>query len=272
MKYLLIYAVAALLLIAGFAKHYYILVAIALLIVLPLIRGHVRMLRDLKRAEFIRSYVFPRGLFDKLGERRPELQVKDMSLVTKGLRQYFLVYLASRRNYVSMPSQVVDDLWHEFILHTKSYEQFCKQAFGHFFHHTPAAALSAAQSSGNAGLRRCWWYACKDENINPRKPLRLPLLFALDSKLKIAGGFAYAANCDGLRESGRTHIYCGGDFSDSSFDGSTSGFGDSDSSGSHGAHGCGGGHGGDSGDSGGDGGGGDGGSGCGGGGCGGGGD
>ncbi len=66
MKYLFIYTVALALLIAGFAKHYYILVAIALLIVLPSIPGHVRKLRDLKRAEFIRGYVFPRGLFDKL--------------------------------------------------------------------------------------------------------------------------------------------------------------------------------------------------------------
>jgi hypothetical protein len=220
----------------------------------------VLRLRDLQRAQFIRSFSFPPGLFDKLAQRRPELARKDMSLVARGLRQYFLAYLMSGRKFVSMPSQVADDLWHEFILYTKNYQQFCNKAFGEFFHHTPAAVLSRAQASSNEGLRRTWWHACKEENINPRKPARLPLLFALDAKLAIAGGFFYAADCAALRADGRGDVYCGGDFGDSSFGGSTDGFGD----GSHGSHGDSGGDGG--GDSGGDGGGG-----CGGGGCGGGG-
>ena len=32
----------------------------------------------------------------------------------------------------------------------------------------------------NDGLRRTWYWACKEESIDPRKPSRLPLLFALD--------------------------------------------------------------------------------------------
>jgi hypothetical protein len=54
---------------------------------------------------------------------------------------------------------VADDLWHEFILYTKNYEQFCRKAFGRFLHHTPAAVLSKGQQ-GNAGIRRTWFYAC----------------------------------------------------------------------------------------------------------------
>ena len=38
----------------------------------------------------------------------------------------------------------------------------------------------------NEGLRRTWWWGCQDENITAAKPARLPLLFALDSKLGIA--------------------------------------------------------------------------------------
>jgi len=95
----------------------------------------------------------------------------------------------------------------------------------------------------------------------------LPLLFALDAKLSIANGFIYHTDCEALRRSGigGNSPYCGGDFADSSIDGSSAGFGDAGSDGSHGGHGGdGGGHGG------GDGGGGDSGGGCGGG-CGGGG-
>jgi hypothetical protein len=116
----------------------------------------------------------------------------------------------------------------------------------------------------NEGLRRVWWYCCKYENIDPVHPTRLPLLFALDTKLNIPGGFVYHPQCEALRRDGVAGTaHCGGDFSDSSIDGSSAGFGDAGSDGS--------GHGGSSGGGGGGGGGGDGGGGCGGGGCGGGG-
>jgi hypothetical protein len=213
----------------------------------------------LRRESFIRSADLPRGLFENLRKHHPHLTLKDCQLVASGLRQFFLAYLKSGRQYVSMPSQVVDDLWHEFILNTRSYELFCRNAFGRFMHHTPAVALDSGKQS-NTGLRRVWWHACKNDQINPRKPSRLPLLFALDTKLNIANGFHYAADCAGLRRrqgdgGALTVVYCGGDFGSTSFDGGTDGFGDS-----HGGHG-------DSGGSSGDSGGGDGG-GCGGGGCG----
>lgn len=212
----------------------------------------------LRRAEFIRTFRWPPGLLARLQKHHPGFERKDSALVSRGLRQFFLAYLMSGKRYVSMPSQVADDLWHEFILYTREYDAFCRHAFGGFLHHTPAVVLSEHRRS-NEGLRRVWWYCCKYENIDPVKPTRLPLLFALDSKFKIAEGFVYHPDCEELRKNGSGTAYCGGDFSDSSVDGSSDGFGDGDA-----------GHGGGSG---GDGGGSDGGSGGdGGGGCGGGGD
>jgi hypothetical protein len=150
--------------------------------------------RAAARADFIRSYMFPAGLIDKLGKLRPELSLKDRQLVARALRQFFLVYLKSGKKHVAMPSQVVDDLWHEFILYTKHYEQFCKKAFGQMMHHTPAAVLGESRRN-NDGLRRTWWFACLEENINPRKATRLPLLFALDGKWNIENGFRYEPDC-----------------------------------------------------------------------------
>jgi hypothetical protein len=186
-------------------------------------------------------------LFEKLAARHPQLTLKDCQLVARGLRQFFLAYLKSGRKFVSMPSQVADDLWHEFILYTKNYQAFCKQAFGRFLHHTPAAVLGSQQQS-NAGLRRCWWHVCRDENINPSKPTRLPLLFALDTKLNIVNGFRYAADCEArgahrLAGAQGGIVYCGGDFGSAGFDGGTDGFGDAASGdgSSCGGGGCGGG-------------------------------
>ena len=173
--------------------------------------------RSLKRADYIRHALLPAGLFERLRRTHPGLSHKDCQLVGLGLRQFFLAHLKSGRQYVSMPSQVVDDLWHEFILHTKSYDAFCRQAFGQFLHHTPSAALKSGRKS-NTGLRRCWWFACREENINPRNATRLPLLFALDTKLRIAGGVG-----------------------DASGHGSDTGHSGSDADGGGGSDGCGGG-------------------------------
>jgi hypothetical protein len=233
--------------------------------------GVVRRWRRAARAEFIRSYRLPVGLYERLCKKRPSLSQKDCELVGHALRQFFLAHLKSGLAFVSMPSQVADELWHEFILYTRPYDAFCRRAFGRFLHHTPAVVLGDSRQS-NAGLRRVWWHACREENIHPGNPTRLPLLFALDAKLRIADGFRYAADCKGLRRrsgpgevetDGAAIVYCGGDFSDASVDGSIAGFGESGSGAGETGHGGEGGHGGDAGA--------DGGSGCGGGGCGGGG-
>ncbi len=65
------------------------------------------------QAEYIRTYMFPAGLFEKLRTKRPELAVKDCQLIAHALRQLFLAHLKSACKFVSMPSQVADDLWHE---------------------------------------------------------------------------------------------------------------------------------------------------------------
>ncbi|NJD23940.1 MAG: hypothetical protein FIB06_00895 [Betaproteobacteria bacterium] len=221
------------------------LLVVAVFVALLLVASWRRQ-RALRRLEFIRVFALPKGLFERLRKRRPGLSHKDCELVAHALRQFFLAYAMSGRRFVSMPSQVVDDLWHEFILYTRNYEYFCRLAFGGFLHHTPAVVL-ADDRQANTGLRRCWWYACRQENINPRSPTRLPLLFAIDAKLAIADGFRYVPDCRSVRredDAAGGAVYCGGDFGSASVDGSTDGFGDSagasgDSGG--GADGCGGG-------------------------------
>ena len=185
--------------------------------------------------------MFPPGVFEKFAKARPGLEVKDQQLVARALRQFFLAYHKSGYRRVAMPSMVVDDLWHEFILFTREYRAFCDYAFGRFLHHTPAVKMGAVVSD-NEGLRRVWWFCCLEENINPRKATRLPLLFALDRKLGMADGFVYDLHCrrrlasaeaaagagvaaGGCGGVGGKPVNCGDDFSDSSIDGSTAGLG-----------------------------------------------
>jgi hypothetical protein len=39
------------------------------------------------------------------------------------------------------PSKTVDSAWHEFILHTKQYTDYCKDRFGRYIHHMPNDGL-----------------------------------------------------------------------------------------------------------------------------------
>jgi|SRR5579862_1952074 len=39
----------------------------------------------------------------------------------------------------SVPPHDVDAAWHEFILHTRLYQEFCLDRYGHFIHHCPTS-------------------------------------------------------------------------------------------------------------------------------------
>ena len=119
-----------------------------------------------------------------------------------------------------------------------------------------AAEVLGCDARRNDGLRRTWYWACREESINPRQPSRLPLLFALDTKLGIAGGFHYVPDCNATARHNGSDAHCGSSFSDSSGgSGDAGGLGGSESSGSSGdassgdgSSGCGGGCGGGGGD------------------------
>jgi len=228
---------------------------LAALLAAALLRAWARWQRE----RLLREMPIPAFLKRKLREAHPALSGKDSDLVERGLRQFFFACLRSRGAFVAMPSRVVDTLWHEFIVHTRAYEEWCELTLGRFLHHTPAAALGP-KAQGNDGLRRAWYWACRDEAIDPRRPTRLPLLFALDAKLGIDDGFHYVPDCrdierksrDGGGGDGGGGTYCGSDFSSNDFSGDAGGMGGSDAaegggdgggdaSGGDGGGGCGGG-------------------------------
>ena len=191
------------------------------------------------RRQFVRDAALPRFLVDKLLAAYPQMKAGDAELVLRGLRQFFMAHLRSDRKFVGMPSKVVDAAWHEFILHTQAYQAWCHSAFGSLLHHTPAEVMGRSNVKRNDGLRRTWYWACKEESIDPRKPTRLPLLFALDKKFGIEGGYRYEANCKSINDASSSSSYCGSDFSssDSGASGDSGGLGGSESTSSSSADG-----------------------------------
>ena len=191
-----------------------------------------------RRGEFIDNYPYRQFLDQRLAARRPELLPDQREQVFSGLRDYFHLCNHAGQRMVAMPSQAVDDAWHEFILFTRQYDLFCRNAFGRFLHHTPAEAMPSP-TTASEGIKRAWRLACAREQIDPKKPERLPRLFALDAALLIAGGFVYQLDCMAAGRAGTgycaSHIGCGGGCS------GDSGSADSDGgSGDGGGGGCGG--------------------------------
>lgn len=186
------------------------------------------------RRQFIREARLPPFLVHKLIAAHPQLSRRDAELVLRGLRQFFMAHLRSGRKFVGMPSKVADTAWHEFILHTQGYQHWCQAAFGGLLHHTPAEVLGR-DPKRNDGLRRSWYWACKEESIDPRKPARLPLLFALDVKFGIEGGFNYVPDCRDIDRQAGSDAHCGTSFgeggsSSGGCGGDAGGFGGSESS------------------------------------------
>lgn len=164
-----------------------------------------------RRLRLIEAYAFPASLPAKLRRRYPELDDAQVERVLAGLREYFTLCAQAGRRVVAMPSQAVDAAWHEFILFTRGYQQFCERAFGRFLHHTPAEAMPSP-TRATEGIKRAWRLACAREGIDRERPNRLPLLFALDAALGISDGFVYELDC---RHPGATgycasHIGCSG--------------------------------------------------------------
>jgi hypothetical protein len=196
-----------------------------------------------QRDAYIDHFEFHPAVLKKFREVRPNLTGEQEQLVFAALRDYFQMCRVAGRRMVSMPSQVVDDAWHAFILFTRGYEQFCSRAFGRFLHHTPAEAMSSP-SVAQQGIKRAWRLACARDGINPAHPASLPLLFSIDRDLQISNGFHYVPDCGNeIRRTDSSGSYCASHIGCSSGCGGDSGSnsdgGSGDSSGCGG--GCGGG-------------------------------
>jgi len=72
---------------------------------------------------FLRKYRMPR--------RSAEQIYDDM------LRWMWLVSTAKQPLPVIDPMVVIDEMWHQFILHTREYKEFCRDYLGRFIEHDP---------------------------------------------------------------------------------------------------------------------------------------
>lgn len=143
-----------------------------------------------KRVDYIKSYQFSKLLLSRWKSHYPQLSQEEEEKVQAALKEYFILYARNmdrgevRKYGLAMPSKVADTLWHEFILMTKDYHNFCKNAFGQYLHHTPSekeVTLDLRDKKLDPGLL----------NVYTLGASSAALLFGLDSTILDQEGYLY---------------------------------------------------------------------------------
>ena len=146
------------------------------------------------RQDVIDRPFLPYGCTERIRRHHPSLGDDDVARVESGLRDWFAVCAATGGRQVAMPSPVVDDLWHEFLLFTRDYASFCDAAFGRFLHHTPTEAMTQDEYDGQAVALRTTYEAA----LLRHRGAGLPALFCLDAQLGLPGAPRYVEHCGAL--------------------------------------------------------------------------
>ena len=86
-----------------------------------------RVARRLATAD---AYEFPSSVRRRVRHNHPDLRAESFALVETALRQWFRILARRPSARLAMPSMLVDDMWHEFMVHARDCAAFCEVAFG----------------------------------------------------------------------------------------------------------------------------------------------
>lgn len=143
-----------------------------------------------KRYTYIDEYQLPNSINNVLKNVYSHLTDEDIEIIKQGLKEYLKLYvLSNNRGRIILPSQVIDIAWHEFTK-TVEYQEFCIKAFRFYLNRSLVNEMLDKRFLDN-DLKVVWTLACKKEDINPIEPHKLPLIFSIDTKLKIDDGYKY---------------------------------------------------------------------------------
>jgi|AntAceMinimDraft_11_1070367.scaffolds.fasta_scaffold91065_1 hypothetical protein len=59
------------------------------------------------------------------------------------------LYFCATSNNTFTPSEVIDEMWHTFLLSTKDYDDFCQEYLGKKIHHNPDSVISESSKEKN---------------------------------------------------------------------------------------------------------------------------
>lgn len=133
-----------------------------------------------QRLSFILQTPIPSILWQNALFKDYTLTVQQKSWISTALQDFFILHLLHPKQSFTMPSIMVDNLWHAFILDSKCYSDYCQNAFGNYFHHIPNYQFD---DKNHDKLLFTWQESCRLHNILPDNPQQLPRLFLVDKLL-----------------------------------------------------------------------------------------
>lgn len=93
----------------------------------------------------------------------------------------------------SMTSVIVDDLWHEFILDTRNYMNYCNKFCGGYIHHHPGTVKFETDfRNKRVEDEVIATFLALLENMDDKNHINsIPLMFVVDEYLELNGGFRF---------------------------------------------------------------------------------
>lgn len=149
---------------------------------------------NVQHIKFIDEYVFHESILDRAFKGIEQkyiisLNEDNRNAIELGLKDYFKSRYSKIGN-TGMPSVLVDELWHVFILYTPLYFDFCKKQGVEYIHHSPEdmKKVDAIKSNNEVEFQskrrksclNAYISCCNIEGLDPLETLSLPLLFNID--------------------------------------------------------------------------------------------
>lgn len=152
--------------------------------------------QNIARKSVARKKYRPSGIvIEKLKKKYPGITDGEIELVWQALYSFFEIIRRARNSgekvEAYMPSVIVDDLWHEMILDTKNYMNFCKKFYGNYIHHHPGTVKFETDfTDKEVNLDTVKTYGILKE-MKVELFNGLPLLLSVDEVLGVKNGFRY---------------------------------------------------------------------------------
>ncbi|HEY2479786.1 MAG TPA: hypothetical protein VGI17_13790 [Solirubrobacterales bacterium] len=115
-----------------------------------------RVQRRRRDEDHIWTHQFPAQVEARCRHRHPDLTDREWKLVDQGLREWFLCCAWRDGEVLGMPSLLVAEAWHEFILDSPAYAEFCERAFGECLRYIPEASMTTPMSGALEATSRAW--------------------------------------------------------------------------------------------------------------------
>lgn len=130
------------------------------------------------------SYEFPRVVVERVARKYPSATPEALSVAFEGFLQYAQLCKSHPDVELPMFSKSVDEVWHQFILDTRSYQNFCEEHLGFFLHHAPNGGTNHSIVEEEKKLKTLWLLACAEFGYEPLISWDCPALFRADDVLE----------------------------------------------------------------------------------------